>query len=205
MRLTARRLNRATLARQLLLRREPAEVTEAVRRVVALQAQEAASPYLALWNRLAPFDPAALDAAFAGHEVIKATLMRITLHAVTAADYPPFHRAMAESLRAARLSDRRYTQTGLSAADADALIPHLVEFTAERRTNAECEALLNARLGADQPRAWWALRTFAPVVHAVTGGPWSFGYRPSYLAAPFPDHAPDGREACVQQLARRYL
>ena len=80
-----------------------------------------------------------------------------------------------------------------------------MEFTAERRTNAECEALLNARLGADQPRAWWALRTFAPVVHAVTGGPWSFGYRPSYLAAPFPDHAPDGREACVQQLARRYL
>ena len=65
MRLTARRLNRATLARQLLLRREPVEVTEAVRRVVALQAQEAATPYLALWNRLAPFDPACLDAAFA--------------------------------------------------------------------------------------------------------------------------------------------
>jgi hypothetical protein len=78
----------ATLARQLLLRREPVEVAEAVRRVVALQAQEAASPYLALWNRLAPFDPAALDAAFAGQKVIKATLMRITLHAVTAADYP---------------------------------------------------------------------------------------------------------------------
>ena len=173
--------------------------------MVALQAQEAASPYLALWNRLAPFDPAGLDAAFAGHAVIKATLMRITLHAVTAADYPPFHRAMVESLRAARLNDRRYTQTGLSAADADALIPHLVEFTAERRTNAECEALLNARLGADQPRAWWALRTFAPVVHAVTGGPWSFGYRPSYLAAPLPDQAPDGRDACVQRLAWRYL
>ena len=205
MRLTARRLNRATLARQLLLRREPLEVAEAVRRVVALQAQEAASPYLALWNRLAPFDPAALDAAFAGHEVIKATLMRITLHAVTAADYPPFHCAMAESLRAARLYDRRYTQTGLSDADADALIPHLVEFTAERRTNAECEALLNARLGADQPRAWWALRTFAPVVHAVTGGPWSFGYRPSYLAAPVTDQAPDGGQTCVQYLARRYL
>ena len=147
MRLTARRLNRATLARQLLLRREPVKVAEAVRRVVALQAQEAASPYLALWNRLAPFDPAALDAAFAGHEVIKATLMRITLHTVTAADYPAFHCAMAESLRAARLYDRRYTQTGLSAADADALIPHLVEFTAERRTNAECEALLKRGSG----------------------------------------------------------
>jgi hypothetical protein len=207
MRLTARRINRATLARQLLLGREPLEAAEGVRRVVALQAQEAASPYLALWNRLAPFDPAGLDAAFAAHAVIKATLMRITLHAVTAADYPPFHRAMAESLRASRLYDRRYRQTGLSDADADALIPHLVEFTAERRTNAECEALLNARLGTDQPRAWWALRTFAPVVHAVTGGPWSFGYRPSYLAAPAPspDQARDDREACVQRLAWRYL
>jgi hypothetical protein len=206
MRLTARRLNRATLARQLLLGREPLEAAECVRRVVALQAQEAASPYLALWNRLAPFDPASLDAAFASHAVIKATLMRITLHAVTAADYPAFHRAMAESLRAARLYDRRYKETGLSAADADALVPHLVEFTAQRRTNAECEALLNARLGAAQPRAWWALRTFAPVVHAVTGGPWSFGYRPSYLAAPPPpDQPPDGLQASVQWLARRYL
>jgi hypothetical protein len=205
MRLTARRLNLATLARQLLLGREPLEVAEAVRRVVALQAQEAASPYLALWNRLAPFDPADLDAAFAGHAVIKATLMRITLHAVTAADYPPFRGAMVESLRAARLHDRRYTQTGPSAADADALIPHLLEFTAERRTNPECEALLSARLGAVQPRAWWALRTFAPVVHAVTGGPWSFGPRPSALAAPAPAQQPDGRDACVQRLAWRYL
>ena len=205
MRLTARRLNRATLARQLLLGREPVDVTEGVRRVVALQAQEAASPYLALWNRLAPFDPASLDAAFASRAVIKATLMRVTLHAVTAADYPSFHGAMAESLRASRLFDRRYSETGLSAADTDALIPHLVEYVAERRTNAECEAWLNARLGAAQPRAWWALRTFAPVVHAVTGGPWSFGYRPSYLAAPMEDQPPDGRDACVQWLARRYL
>jgi len=180
-------------------------VTEGVRRVVALQAQEAASPYLALWNRLAPFDPASLDAAFASHAVIKATLMRVTLHAVTAADYPPFHCAMAESLRASRLFDRRFSETGLSAADTDALIPHLVEYVAERRTNAECEAWLNARLGAAQPRAWWALRTFAPVVHAATGGPWSFGYRPSYLAAPLPDQPPDGRDACVRWLARRYL
>jgi hypothetical protein len=124
---------------------------------------------------------------------------------VTAADYPPFHRAMVESLRAARLNDRRYFETGLTAADADALIPHLVQYTEEPRTNAECEALLSARLGVDQPRAWWALRTFAPVVHAVTGGPWSFGYRPSYLAAPRADQVPDGRDAYVQWLAWRYL
>ncbi len=48
MRLTARALNRATLGRQLLLQREPLDVVDAVRQVAALQAQEAASPYLAL-------------------------------------------------------------------------------------------------------------------------------------------------------------
>ncbi|MFD9950906.1 DNA glycosylase AlkZ-like family protein, partial [Nonomuraea sp. NPDC059022] len=127
MRLTMRRLNRATLARQLLLRRERLPAAEGVRRVVALQAQEAASPYLALWNRLEGFDPADLDAAFATHEVVKSTLMRITLHAVHAGDYPAFHNAMVASLRAARLGDRRFTGAGLSVADADALLPHLLE------------------------------------------------------------------------------
>src|SRR5687767_3065205 len=65
--LTARQLNRATLARQMLLEREPIGVVEAVRRIVAVQAQEAASPYIALWNRVADFDPADLDAAFVDH------------------------------------------------------------------------------------------------------------------------------------------
>ncbi|MET0908546.1 MAG: crosslink repair DNA glycosylase YcaQ family protein, partial [Ilumatobacteraceae bacterium] len=62
---TARGLNRATLARQLLLHRESSSAADAVRRVVALQAQEPASPYVALWNRVSDFDPADLDSAFA--------------------------------------------------------------------------------------------------------------------------------------------
>lgn len=52
MSLTARQLNRATLDRQMLLQRESLDVADAVRRIVALQAQQAASPYLALWNGL---------------------------------------------------------------------------------------------------------------------------------------------------------
>jgi len=62
--ITARELNRATLARQLLLRREPLGTADAVRRLLALQAQQPASPYLALWNRLDGFDPAELDGWF---------------------------------------------------------------------------------------------------------------------------------------------
>jgi hypothetical protein len=66
MKITAHGLNRATLARQLLLAREPLDVAEGVRRVVALQAQQPVSPYIALWNRLSGFDASGLDAAVAG-------------------------------------------------------------------------------------------------------------------------------------------
>ncbi|MGW7290749.1 DNA glycosylase AlkZ-like family protein, partial [Streptomyces sp. NPDC054847] len=84
MKITARGLNRATLARQLLLGREPLDVAEGVRRVVALQAQQPVSPYIARWNRLSGFDASALDASVAGLRTVKATLMQLTLHAVRA-------------------------------------------------------------------------------------------------------------------------
>jgi Winged helix DNA-binding domain len=202
--LTARRLNRATLGRQLLLGRKRLDVADAVRRVVALQAQEAASPYLALWNRLDRFDPARLDAAFADRAVVKATLMRITLHAVHAEDYPAFHAAMVSSLRASRLHDHRFTSTGLSIADADAVLPEVLAFAARPRTKAEVEELLEARLGEPKPRMWWALRTFAPLLHNPTGGPWSFGPRGSFVAAPVRLPA-ERRDESVRRLVRRYL
>ena len=204
MRLTTRDLNRATLARQLLLRREPLPVAEAVRRVVALQAQEAASPYLALWNRVDPFDPAELDAAFADHRVVKATLMRLTLHAVAAEDYPAFQAAVLRSLRGGRLGDARFLDTGLTPADADALVPHLTRFTARPRSRPEVEAMLAERVGAEHPRLWWALRHYAPIWHAPTGGPWSFGVRAAYLAAGVrPDWA--DQDGALRTLVRRYL
>jgi hypothetical protein len=204
MSLTARRLNRATLARQLLLRRERLPVVDAVRRVVALQAQEPASPYLALWNRVADFDPAALDAAFTEHRIVKATLIRITLHAVDAEDYPAFQHAMVPLLRASRLNDRRFTETGMSVDDADALVPDVLAFAAEPRTTADMEAFLEQRLGTPVPRAWWALRTYAPVVHAATGGPWSHRTRPAYVASRTRPPTSDPVTS-VQRLVRRYL
>lgn len=198
-RLTARQLNRATLERQLLLARERIDVGEAVRRVTALQAQEAASPYLALWNRVAAFDPATLDRAFASHEVVKASLMRVTLHAVHVDDYPAFHTAMQPTLRAARLNDRRYTETGLGPDDADALIAPLLAHTAEPRTSAECEPL------HDEPRVWWALRHYAPLWHAPTATePWAFGARNAYVAATT-DHAQIDPDDAARHLVRRYL
>jgi len=204
MQLTARRLNRATLARQLLLDRASIDVVEAVHRVVALQAQEPASPYVALWNRIRGFDPADLDAAFADQAIVKAQLMRITLHAVAAADYPAFHEAMQPSLRAARLNDGRFRSEGVAIADVEALVPDLLAFTATPRSNQDVERWLEQRFGAPKPRVWWALRQYGPFVHAATGPPWSFGPRPGYVGARI-QARPEDTPASVQWLVRRYL
>ena len=130
--------------------------------------------------------------------------MRITLHAVAKDDYPAFQHAMVSSLRAARLHDDRFKQTGLSIEEADGVVPDVLEHLAEPRTNAEMEVWLEARFGAPVPRLWWALRHYAPVVHAPTGGAWAHRERSAYIAAPVAP--PGGNPAPSQrQLVRRYL
>jgi hypothetical protein len=209
--ITGRDLNRATLARQLLLRREALPAAEAVRRLVALQAQEPASPYLALWNRIAGFDPAGLDAALAGRVVVKGTLMRVTLHAVHAGDYRVFREAMEPTLRAARLGDPRFTASGLTAADADALVPDLLGYAAQPRTSAELAGWAADRLGTPlAATAWRMLRQYAPLLHAPHDGPWSFvSSRHDYVA---PDEdgwpvlaGPESAAAALPALIQRYL
>ncbi|MDX8055839.1 winged helix DNA-binding domain-containing protein [Lentzea sp. BCCO 10_0798] len=200
---TARQLNRATLDRQMLLRREPVDVPTAVDRVVAIQAQEPASPYIALWNRIEGFDPADLDEAFVSGVVRKASLMRITLHAVTSADHEAFHHAMLPALRASRLYDKRFKSMNVTIDQADALLEHLLEFAATPRQKAEIEELLHAHVGdVGEPGVWWALRTYGGLVHAPTGGPWSFGLRPSYQAV---TTEPREQLAAVAEMLRRYL
>ena len=204
MRLTERQLNRATLARQLLLEREPMPVVDAVRRIVAIQAQEPPSPFIALWNRIDGFDPADLDRALAKQQIVKATLMRITLHAVAADDYPAIHEAMQQTLRAARLNDRRFRSENVPIEDVEALVPDLLSFASAPRQNREMEAWLEERFGAPKPRVWWALRQYGPIVHATTGGPWAFGPRPSYVGAK--DQGTIRRSRGVRPaLVRRYL
>ena len=86
--LTLRELNRTTLLRQLLLRRERLPVARAITRVAALQAQWAPAPYVALWSRLEGFERQALERALVRGSVVKALLMRATMHLVSARDYP---------------------------------------------------------------------------------------------------------------------
>jgi hypothetical protein len=85
--LTQRELNRALLARQLLLERSTLSVAEALEQVGGLQAQYAPSGYVGLWTRLAGFERDGLTRALEDRSVIQATLMRTTIHVVSRREY----------------------------------------------------------------------------------------------------------------------
>ena len=88
--LSLRELNRALLARQMLLERKSIGIVRAVEALAGLQAQWAPSPYVALWSRLAGFQREDLQRLVDRGVLVKATLMRATLHLVSAAEYPAY-------------------------------------------------------------------------------------------------------------------
>ncbi|HEY3069060.1 MAG TPA: winged helix DNA-binding domain-containing protein [Gaiellaceae bacterium] len=97
--LTERELNRAVLARQLLLERAKLPVPRALERVGGLQTQDARSGYIGLWSRLAGFVRDDLTRALERHSVVQATLMRVTIHTVSARDYPLLTEGVREERR----------------------------------------------------------------------------------------------------------
>jgi hypothetical protein len=94
--LALRELNRALLARQFLLKRQKLDVVDAVERLACLQGQWAPSPYVALWSRLSGFERERLTRTIDRGELVKATLMRATLHLVSAHEYPAYSLATME-------------------------------------------------------------------------------------------------------------
>lgn len=84
--LSQRALNRALLARQMLLQRAKIPVIEAIERLAGMQAQMPQAPSFGLWSRVADFRPAELDGLLLDRRVVRAPLMRSTVHLVTASD-----------------------------------------------------------------------------------------------------------------------
>lgn len=136
-------LNRALLARQFLLRRVTLPVSRAIERVGALQAQWPPSPYIALWSRLEDFRREQLVRALERRQVVRATLMRTTLHHVSARDYL----AYAGELRARRIASlEAQLATFPDAVDHDELVQALLGHVAERsRSRPELLELLGHR------------------------------------------------------------
>ena len=95
--LTQRELNRALLARQLLLERKRLAAATVIERLVGMQAQWPPAPYVGIWTRTTGFRREALERELATGTVVKATVMRQTLHLVTLRDYALMRAAMSET------------------------------------------------------------------------------------------------------------
>jgi hypothetical protein len=160
--LTLRELNRALLARQLLLGRRKLGVQEAVERLCAIQAQWPQSPYIGLWSRLTGFKKEQLTRALAQHRVVKTQLFRITLHITSARDYPSFFAVWGPAAR-----DRT---PGVTQKTVEELTRRVRAVAIERPlTQAEVEELAAEEMGGFR----WRTRTLTPLVHLPPGGTWS--------------------------------
>ncbi|MDR3083985.1 MAG: winged helix DNA-binding domain-containing protein [Streptomyces sp.] len=168
--LTTRALNRATLDRQLLLRRAQLSAKEAVEQVVGLQAQNVKPPYYALAARLDGFAPEHLSQLMADREVVRIVTMRSTIHTHTADDCL----ALRPWVQPARTRELTIFRKGLVGVDLDrlaVLARELVE--AEPRTMKQLrEALLVEWPDADPQALAVAARCLLPLVQVTPRGLW---------------------------------
>ncbi len=202
--LSLRELNRTILARQFLLERTNLPVVDVVARLVALQAQLAQPPYVGLWTRLTDFARDDLAARIEHKRIVKATLLRGTLHLVTADDYLKFRASLQPVLTSAL--DAIVKQRG-ARVDVPMLVDAVREFMLEKpRSFAEITTLLTGLVPDGDPGAMrYAVRTHLPMVQVPIQKRWSYPGNPQFtlaaawLGTPLPtsEHLPD--------LVKRYL
>ncbi|MFA1544488.1 winged helix DNA-binding domain-containing protein [Actinomadura monticuli] len=201
--LSVRALNRATLARQLLLAREPIPVPEAVGRLCGMQAQEPKPPFLGLWTRLDGFQASDLHAALRDRSLVRATMMRATLHLMTGSDYAAFRTTMQPMLDGALrvLGDRA------KGMDLEKVVPAARALLDEApRTFNEVRALLQERFPDVNDRALgYAVRLCVPLVMVPTEDRWGFPRAARFtLAGGWLQREPSA-ETAVDELMLRYL
>jgi hypothetical protein len=197
--LTARECNRALLARQMLLRRARLSLPKALERMGGLQAQYAPSMYIGLWSRLHGFERATLTRALERRTVVQGTLLRSTIHLVSARDYWPWALAVRASrrehwLRVAPDAPRDAEMIALARTLHEAL-----DGGAMRRT--EVEALIGKR-------ATQAINLWLNIVRAPPSGTWERRRADLYAAAEdWLGPPPDGIDEAAGRalLVRRYL
>jgi Winged helix DNA-binding domain len=193
--LTLRELNRATLARQLLLERKRLSPAAVIERLVGMQAQWPPAPYVGIWTRTTSFRRAALERELASAAVVKATAMRQTLHLLTRRDYALLRAALSE------------TNFPSQSALAERLAPSVRALAANGPlTTAEALAHLEREhglTGISGRRAWQAARVRAHVVHHPETALWRAQPAGRFVAIDEPDaHVPVEARA---EIFRRYL
>jgi len=193
--LTLRELNRATLARQLLLERKRLSPVAVIERLVGMQAQWPPAPYVGIWTRTTSFRRAALERELTKGTVIKATVMRQTLHLVTPRDYAVIRAAMSETNFPWETSLAKRLAPSIRALAAAG---HVTTADALERLKHE-----HGLTGLDARRAWRAARMRAHLLHHHETALWNGRPEGRFVALDEPEtHVP--LEARAEML-RRYL
>ena len=155
--LTLRELNRATLARQLLLQRARLSPTAVIERLVGMQAQSPQAPYVGIWTRTTGFRRGSLERLLRRSAIVRATAMRQTLHLVTPRDYALIWAAMSETNFPWETERAKQLALSVHALAADRPV-----------TSTEAIAQLESEYGfagVDARRAWRMARVAALIVH----------------------------------------
>jgi hypothetical protein len=202
--LTRADLNRATLARQMLLAREKTTVVRAVERLAGLQAQLARPPFIGLWSRIAGFEAADLARAVHDRRIVRATLMRATLHLMTADDYHALRPALQPMLTEAM---RGVLKDGAAGFDLERVIATArAALGKEPRTFEALRASLAAGWpGLDERALGYAVRTHLPLVQVPTDARWGWPSVSAFALADTWTGKKVGKGAGATALVLRYL
>jgi DNA glycosylase AlkZ-like len=194
--LSERELNRALLARQLLLRRARLSIPKALERIGGLQAQYSPSMYIGLWSRMEGFQRDALTRALERRSVIQATMMRATIHLVSRADFWP----LLTAIRDERLKWWERVHPASDPREMRAAARRLRRFLADGpHRRKEVEELLGRQ-------AALGIGAYVDLVRVPPSGTWE--QRRADLYALADDWLPSPRverDQAVDHLIRRYL
>jgi hypothetical protein len=171
--ITDRQLNRATLERQLLLRRASIPPESAVEKLVGLQAQNPLDPYLALWSRIEGFDPEAMGQLIVDRSFVRITVMRGTIHLLTADD-ALWLRPLTQPVLSAELSRHRDFAPALAGVDIEPVLAVARPLLAARPLSGpQLRAALAESFPELDPAALaYACRCLLPLVQAPPRGVW---------------------------------
>jgi hypothetical protein len=171
--LSRRALNRATLERQLLLRRSQLSPLAAIEQLVGVQAQVPLNPYTGLWSRLDGFRPEELAQLLEDRKVVRMALMRATIHLVSADDALVL-RPLMQPVLDRELARHPEYGPALDGVDFAAVLEFARPLLAERpRTGRELRALMEGRFpGANGAALAYACRCLLPFVQVPPRGVW---------------------------------
>jgi hypothetical protein len=202
--LSTRDLNRALLARQMLLAREDATPSQALHRLVALQGQMARAPFVGLWARLATFDPADLRRLIEDRLVVRSTFVRATLHLTTGEDFL----ALRPILRATLGRDGPLALPGGVKVTPDELEPILAlaraHFAQSPRPFESLREVIEAAGHGDVRVMAYAARILLPLVQASDDSEFGFKTGGEFVMAQAWLDRPATKEDPLE-LVRRYL